>query len=88
MVSGYESILRAEEEINDDVTLRKVAVVTDKIEWSQEKVIEEGLQVLPVNRLKSEYFQLYFFIIGSVATDRGPIDIIDSRVEAPLLSPG
>ena len=48
MVSGYESILRAEEETNDDVTFRKVAVVTDEIEQGQEKVTEDGPQALPV----------------------------------------
>ena len=32
MASGYESILGAEEETNNDATFRKVAVVMDEIE--------------------------------------------------------
>ena len=63
-------------------------MVTDGMEQGQEKVIEDGPQASPVTQLKLEYFQLYSFIISSVATDCRPIDIIDSGAEAPLLSSG
>ena len=48
IVSRYESILGAEEETNDGITFRKVAMVMDKMEWGQEKVTEDGQQALPI----------------------------------------
>ena len=70
IASRYESILRVEEETNDNITFRKVAVVMDEIEQDQEKVTEDGLQASPVIQSKLEYFCLYSFMISFVATDR------------------
>ena len=88
IASEYESILGAIEEANNDITFRKVAVVMDEMKHGQHKVERDGPQVSPITWLKSEYFQLYSFMIGSIAIDQVPINIIDSGAEALLLSQG
>ena len=56
MAAGYESILGVDEENNDDVTFRKVAVMSDEMEQGRAKVTDDGPQASPVTRSKLEYF--------------------------------
>ena len=47
--------------------------------------LESEPQPALVRYPKSKYFRLHKFVIGSIAMDKDPIDIVDSEVEALLV---
>ena len=72
----------------ENIVLKKVAVITEDMELMKDTIEESGPQPALVTREKSDFYRLYSFNIGSVATDRAPIDIMDSGAETLFLSSG
>ena len=70
----------------ENIILKKVAVITKNIECVKDTIEESGPQPALVTREKSDFYRLYSFNIRSMVIDRGPINTIDSGAEALLLS--
>ena len=86
MDQGYK---KHHTETEGDLTPGRVVLkgVSEEIAKLENDAKEAGPQPTPMIVDKPEYLRLHSFIIGSIATDRDSVDVINSGAEAALVGP-